>query len=157
MISLPLATRLKSVGLTWKPALHDFFTIPNSDLDQRIFVVSDMTIDVRQLLGHQTITFNGAVEWSLDYIRKTDAVWLPTEEQLRELLQDLLLAESQPAIELSSWLDHYRCQIEFEDKSLEFDAVSASDAYGHALLHVLQQLSAEDHRSTRFRFDGTHG
>jgi len=114
-------------------------------------VVSDMTVDVQKLLGHQTITFNGAVEWSLDYIWKTEAVWLPSEEQLRELLQDLLIAEPQPVVALSSWPDHYLCQFEFEGKGLFFEDVVASDAYAQALLFILQNTPDKDTMMTQSR------
>ncbi|MCI0394138.1 MAG: pilus assembly protein CpaE [Chloroflexi bacterium] len=138
MISLPLAVQLKAAGLAWKLALHDFFAIPEPGLDERVFVLSDMTIDVEAYFGRQAITFNGAVEWALDYILTADVVWMPTEEQLRELLQERLLGETQPAVQLLSALDGYHCLIQFEGRPRAFEAVVASDAYALALLHVLE-------------------
>ena len=95
-------------------------------------------VDVQRLFGQQMITFNGAVEWSLDYILLIDVVWLPTEEQLREMLQNRLLAEEQPAVTLASSVDGYRCEIQFQARRRHFDAVVAGDAYGLALLHILE-------------------
>ena len=46
MISLSLAVKLKNAGLDWVPELHHFFAIPESDLEHRKFVVSDMSVDV---------------------------------------------------------------------------------------------------------------
>jgi len=147
MISSYLAEELKLAGLAWQPKLHDFFAIPDTELAQRVFVVSDMMIDVQQLLGQQTITFNGAVEWSLDYIVITEALWMPTETQLRLALQEYLMTQKQPAVQLTSSLDSYHCHIRFMGKAHEFNAPSASDAYGQALLYVLKQTSDWGHSS----------
>ncbi len=142
MISLTLAEELKQAGLNWFPQLHDFFAIPDTELADRIFVVSDMMIDVHQLIGNQLISFNGAVEWSLDFIMIADVVWMPTEEQLRQMLEDYLLAERQPAVEMLSFVDNYRCRITFLGKRYDFDDPTASGAYGHALLHVIQKAGS---------------
>ena len=137
MISLSIAVELKNAGLVWHPALHHLFAIPDSDLDQRVFVVSDMAIDVERLFGQQAITFNGAVEWSLDHIMVDDVVWMPTEEQLREALQQRLLGEAEPVIRLNSYSNRFCCMISLEGESLSFEAHTASDAYGLALLHII--------------------
>lgn len=139
MISLSLAIKLKREGLTWQPQLHDFFAIPDTELEKRLFVVSDMMIDVQQLFGNQMITFNGAVEWSLDYILMSDVVWMPTEGQLRQALEFSLLRENQPAVELVCLVDRYRCRIRYQGMSHEFNGQGASDAYGRALLYLLEQ------------------
>jgi hypothetical protein len=138
MISLSLAVKLKESGLTWQPTLHDFFAIPQPELEDRLFVLSDMTIDIEPLFGWQAITFNGAVEWSLDYIMTAEVVWMPTESQLREMLQEFLLAEEQPAVQLLSSISGYQCQITFEGQIRDFEAATASDAYGRALLFLIQ-------------------
>lgn len=143
MISLSLAKELKQTGLTWHPQLHDFFAIPGTELEDRIFVVSDMMIDVQQLFGQQMITFNGAVEWSLDHVLVADTVWMPAEAQLRRALEERLLVEEQPAIEFASSFDTYRCRIRFLATIQEFEAQKAGDAYGRALLYLLQQASAQ--------------
>lgn len=137
MLSLSLATELKEAGLEWRPALHDFFAIPTSDLQERVFVVADMTIDVQKLFGRDMITFNGAVEWSLDYIMMADVVWMPTEGQLRALLLERLMTQSQPAVTLVSYLDGFQCQIQTDDGLRTFEALTAADAYGAALLFLL--------------------
>lgn len=137
LISLKLAEDLKESGLEWQPVLHDFFTIPGSDLENRIFVVSDMMTDVQQLFGHQMITFNGAVEWSLDYIMIIEAVWIPRESQLRELLISYLQDELNPLLTLAANPDFHVCQIRCQGKTESFEAKSGSDAYGKALQHVL--------------------
>jgi hypothetical protein len=52
MISLSLAVKLKESGLTWQPTLHDFFAIPQPELEDRLFVLSDMTIDIEPRRRH---------------------------------------------------------------------------------------------------------
>ncbi len=138
MLRLSLALELKQAGIHWIPQLHDFFALPNTELKDRIFVVSDMTIDIKKLFGHQMITFNGALEWSLDYVLTIDAVWLPTEGQLRQRLQDHLSGKPEPAVELVSLMDGHICRIKILGESQEFSEAKASDAYGRALLYVLQ-------------------
>jgi hypothetical protein len=138
MVSLTLAIELKQAGLIWQPELHDFFAIPQPELEDRLFVLSDMTIDIQPLFGWQALTFNGAVEWSLDYIMTAEVVWVPTESQLREMLQERLLAEEQPAVQLLSSISGYHCQITYEGELQEFEAATASDAYGQALLFLVQ-------------------
>lgn len=88
VISLDLAVALRNAGLKWLPAPGDRFAIPDRDLDDAVFVLSDMTIEVHELpAGEGTIIgFNGTTEWALDDVDKEEAVWLPREDQLRELL-----------------------------------------------------------------------
>ncbi len=136
MISVPLARRLASQGLEWTPSLHDFFMIPDRDLEGHVFVISELTIDVDSVAGHATIMFNGAVEWSLDYILSQDAVWLPTETQLRELLGGAFAAMT---LEDGA----YRCEIRVDGVSVVFAAETAEDAYGNALLHLRYAETAD--------------
>jgi hypothetical protein len=138
MLSLPLALRLRESGLVWEPKLHDLFTIPKTDFEKRLFVVSDIMVDVQQLFGHQMITFNGAVEWSLDYVAIAEAVWVPSEAQLRDSLWQYLQNQGQERIVLRSLPDSYTCKIIFRNAPLSFQADSASDAYAKALLQVLE-------------------
>ena len=128
--------------MIWRPLLHDLFAIPDSDLD-RIFVVSDMMIDVQLLFGREIITFNGAVEWSLDNIVVTDALWLPTESQLRELIQFKQAIDAGSSIHLIGQGGGYRCHILDGERTRKFEDTEASDAYARALLHLLEQEHAD--------------
>ncbi len=141
MISLALALRLKDHGLEWEPKLHDFFAIPNTTLEKRVFVVSDMMIDVQRLYGRQMITFNGAVEWSLDYITIAEAVWMPTETQLRAVLMKQLRDKALPSVILEFSDQECSCVLTYDGKPLAFKADRASDAYGRALLFMLKQAN----------------
>jgi hypothetical protein len=133
VLSVPLAKELRRAGLVWKPALFDFFHIPDRDLDHRKFVVADMSVDIQILAdGIGAITFNGAVEWSLDYILTQDVVWLPTESQLRELLSDRFTS-------LERVDSGFRVRIVDETGSRHFDGPTAAEAYGWAVLSTLTQ------------------
>ena len=140
MISLSLAYQLKTAGLTWTPAHNDFFQVPGRGLDDTRFVISDMAILVEKLHGQLAVTFHGTPEWALDHIVVSELVWCPTETQVRQILERHLISETQPALQLLSQTDGYQCRIKFNDTPLSFDAFGASDAYGLALLHILQQI-----------------
>ena len=139
MVSLEMALRLKEFGLDWKPNLHDFFSIPNTAVENRVFVVSDMMVDVQRLYGRQMITFNGAVEWSLDYITIAEALWRPTEAQIRSMLREQLQGKSSPSISLESSDQRYTCRITYGGKPLAFEAKIASDAYARAYAFLLKE------------------
>lgn len=131
MISITLAKQLRGAGLRWDPVWGDVFHIPERNLDDRVFVIADLSVDVTTLVdGIGAITFNGAVEWSLDYILTQDVVWLPSETQLRDGLG--------PAFGgLRTTDTGFRCDVHTDDGPLGFEAPTAEDAYGLALLHSL--------------------
>lgn len=130
MISVGLATRLRSAGLSWKPDCGDRFHIPDRSLDDETFLISDLSVYVTTLAdGIGAINFNGTSEWAMDYILTQDVVWLPTEAQLRERLGSRFRG-------LYPEDGGFRCVI---DDGRPFDAASASDAYGLALLAVLEE------------------
>jgi hypothetical protein len=138
MISLSTASQLKKAGLTWIPALHDFFAIPDRGLDDRVFVISDMMAYVEIRNNLPVVTFHGVVEWALDYLLTAEVIWLPREEQLRMALSRHLANEEQPTLSLLSAEHGYTCQIRLKRKSLSFNASEASEAYAAALLYLLK-------------------
>ena len=140
MISLELAQTLKVTGLVWRADLHHFFAIPDRGFDDRVFVISDMMANLDLLKGWPIVSFHGAVEWALDYILTTEVVWMPTEAQLRQELEEILLGEPEVLLQLSWQPQGYTCDIRFRGELRNFAAKSASDAYGLALLHILQSL-----------------
>jgi hypothetical protein len=144
MISLALAQSLKTAGLVWRADLHHFFAIPDRGFDDRIFVISDMMAQLELFKGWPVVTFQGGVEWALDYILTTEVVWMPTEEQLRRELEEILLGEPQLLLQLRLQHDGYCCEVCWRGGELAFTAVSASDAYGLALLHILENLDADN-------------
>lgn len=137
MLLLSTAKKLKEAGLSWKPALHDFFAIPDRGFDEKVFVISDMFVNVELLRGHLEATFHGSVEWALDHIVVDELVWLPTEEQLRNELEGRLIPVSGAGVKLASTADGYTCEFLIGDRRLHFEAFDASEAYASALLHLL--------------------
>ena len=135
MVSVPLARRLQQAGLAWNPAIHDRFAIPDRDLDGQIFALNDLSTEIHEFGTMRAITFNGAVEWSLDWILSEDVVWLPTESQLRAELGDAFraLERSEPG---------YRCTFVVDGESEQAEASTAPDAYAEALIRLLQASGA---------------
>src|SRR5688572_9516398 len=86
MISLELAHRLEVAGVGWVPAPGDRFIVPDREMDDEIFVVSDMVVEVHDLPIGRLLGFNGTTEWAIDSILARDVLWLPREAQLRDLL-----------------------------------------------------------------------
>lgn len=134
MLSLETARALKTAGLEWHPALHDFFALPDHGLDERIFVIADLPANVAVFQGQQVFTFEGAAEWAMDYIATTETVWLPTEAQLRQALEARL---PEPALTLTVTPDGYRCSLAPDGEARAFTATSAEAAYAAALLDRL--------------------
>ena len=130
MITLQLAQQLKAAGLRWQPHDHDFFAVPEREMDDRVFVISDMSILVEILQGWPAITFNGSVEWALDYVLAMEVVWLPTSNQL-------LTALGQAFTGLTRQGEQFVCAIEWGGKQEMFAAATPDDAYAQALLTML--------------------
>jgi len=142
MIPLALAVELKQAGLVWRTSTHDFFAIPDHDMDERVFVLADMVAFTELVQGWPAVAFHGAAEWAMDYIYSHEIVWLPTEEQLREALADQLRHDDGregASLRLTAEAGGYRCAITFRDEGLSFAAPTAGEAYARALLHMLRQ------------------
>lgn len=144
MITAAVARQLQQAGLEWIPAQHDFFTLPDSELADKVFVMTDMMAYVELMQGRPVATFHGTVEWALDYVTVAELLWLPREDQLRQLLVDRLEGEAEPAVRLTSTAGRASCQITFQNQTRAFEAADASQAYAAALVHVL----LHSHRAT---------
>jgi hypothetical protein len=138
MISLALARELKEAGLVWKAGIHHFFAIPDRDLDERVFVVTDVMAYLEILRGWPVVTFHGTAEWALDYILTTEVVWMPTEGQLRQELEGILVGEAELKLQLILEQDGYTCEIYYQGQDLRFAAPTAGEAYAFALMHALR-------------------
>lgn len=86
MLDLTLAQQLKTAGLSWEPKAGDRFILPVADMEEEVFILSNVIADVHQFRDGVVIGFNGTTEWALDSVDQRDVVWLPREDQLRELL-----------------------------------------------------------------------
>ena len=135
MISVDLAVRLKAAGLAWTPASGDRFHLPDRDLDDTVFVVSEMTIETVELPTGGLVRFNGTTEWALDSVAIEDALWHPLEGQLRDLLGGTFRR-------LERTTGGYVVRTEVLDDVGTFAAADASDASARAVL-ALVAASAE--------------
>ena len=92
MISVELARDLLAAGVLWVPTAGDRFVIDAELLTGEVFWISDLTVEVRSYGGRSVLGFNGTTEWALDSVTLDQALWLPREDQLRELVGDRLSA-----------------------------------------------------------------
>ncbi|GAB3937763.1 hypothetical protein GCM10029976_051300 [Kribbella albertanoniae] len=126
MITLEQAARLRKAGVLWTPAAGDRFVVPDREMDDDVFVVSDMTVEVHDYQGSKVIGFNGTTEWALDSIEQREVIWLPREEQLRALLgSHFRRLEAVP--------DGYTVEL----TSSTHSSPDAEQAYADAVLHLL--------------------
>jgi len=134
MLSRDLARELLGAGLRWAPAKGDRFFVPDRDLDDHVFVLSDMVIELVDVPdGSRILAFNGTTEWALDSLEAAAAVWLPREDQLRELLgQAFVGLES-----LSGATPGYAVTVEVSGDRERHVDVEVEPAYARALLAVL--------------------
>lgn len=130
MLGIEVARQLRAAGLTWKPQLGDRFAVPDRDLDGELFVLSNMTIQVHDRPEGGIIGFNGTTEWALDDVELDEALWLPREDQIRELLGGTFRSLHQDR-------DTSVVRMELLGAEHEFRAATAEDAYAAALLHLL--------------------
>jgi hypothetical protein len=132
MLSRELAVALRDAGLTWTPQNGDRFVVPDRDLDEMVFVLSDMVVEeVRLPDGTHVLAFNGTTEWALDALEASEAIWVPSEAQLRERLDD--------AFETLERLDAPPGGYAVTAAGARHVDVSAANAYARALLHQLQK------------------
>ena len=130
MITRVLAIELARRGLPWRPASGDRFHVPDRDLDDEVFVVSGMAIEVRDLPSGAEMRFNGTVEWALDSIAQEDVIWLPREDQMRAALGARFVRLER----LSGETGGYAVVLTGDDRHVDIDA---ERAYARALLSVL--------------------
>lgn len=134
MISTDLAAALRAAGLAWHPASGDRFQLDEPEFDADVFTVSEMTIEPRRYPTGTILAFNGTTEWALDSVALDDALWLPREDQLRELLRGAFRS-------LVRLADTYRVEIVFAGEAAAFEHPQPEDAYALALLHVLRRIA----------------
>jgi hypothetical protein len=130
MIGLTLAKQLRGAGLAWIPQPGDRFVVPDRGMDDEVFVVSNMVIEVHDAPTGQVIGFNGTTEWALDSLEQRQVVWLPRETQLRELLDERFLR-------LESVTGGFAVVIELDGEHREVDG-DAESAYARAVLAVME-------------------
>ncbi len=136
MITTALARSLRAAGLNWQPTSGDAFNIDSEEFeDGEVFTVSSMAIEPHRFDTGVILGFNGTTEWALDSIAIEKALWLPREDQLRELLGGTFRS-------LSRLGDGgYRVETMREGRTSVFDADDAGVAYAQALLALIELSS----------------
>ncbi len=129
MITVELARSLSRDGVLWEPAPGDRFTIDQPNVVGEVFWISHLTIDVHTFKGQPLLGFNGTTEWALDSVTLDTALWLPREDQLRELIGERLVSLSR---EDGQWL----VRVETEEARASFSDPDAECAYALALLSL---------------------
>ena len=131
MISRELASSL-SVQLSWEPANGDLFFIPRPEISDSVFLVSDMVVELIVRDDAPRFHFNGTVEWALDSVEVGEVVWLPREDQLRDLVGEHFLS-------LDRTGGDYVVSLSGPERAHHTPPCgSAADAYATALLYVLE-------------------
>ncbi|MFF1574021.1 hypothetical protein ACFVWR_14865 [Leifsonia sp. NPDC058292] len=130
MISDALARELRAAGLRWQPESGDTFAIDRDELAGDRFTVSEMTIEPHRFDTGTILGFNGTTEWALDSLAVEDALWIPREDQLRELLGGSFR-------HLARTPDGYRVTIELGGDDRMFEHEDAASAYARALLSLI--------------------
>jgi hypothetical protein len=134
VLPVDLAQRLRDAGLRWVPASGDRFVLADRGMDDEVFVLADMTVEVHDFPQGRVIGFNGVTEWALDSIDQDQALWLPAEAQLRGLLGGLFRSLERDG---SGWTVTY--VLAGAPRTVSADL--AEEAYGLALLDVLGEIA----------------
>jgi len=131
MISTELAARLRDAGLVWRPADGDRFRIDAPELSADVFTVSTMTIQAHEFPTGTILGFNGTTEWALDSVAIEDALWLPREDQLREMLRTTFVGLRRAG-------EGYEVDVELLGERRTFADEDPAGAYGAALLALVE-------------------
>ena len=135
MISTSLARALRDSGLVWHPVAGDAFRIDLVEVDDEVFYLSDMTVEAHTLTTGTELGFNGTTEWALDSVAIGDALWLPSESQLRGLLGGAFRR-------LEALKGMARVAAQIDGRTSDFEAERPEDAYARALLALLDAVTS---------------
>jgi hypothetical protein len=130
MIDDDTARQLRRAGLRWQPQSGDTFAIDRPGMDGERFTVSEMTIEPHHFETGTILGFNGTTEWALDSLAVEDALWIPREDQLRELLGGSFR-------HLARTSDGYRVTIVLGGADRMFEHAAPESAYADALLALI--------------------
>lgn len=133
MISLTAALELSRAGVRWVPRAGDRFTVRSDEMGGEVFTVADMVVEAREYPTGTLLAFNGTTEWALDSVQLEQALWLPREDQLRELLGPAFRSLAR------SLTGSYQVLAEIPGQPERvFTAEDAPDAYSAAVLALIR-------------------
>jgi hypothetical protein len=142
VISVALARALRDAGLAWSPARGDRFIVADKGMDEEVFVLSDMTIELHQFPGGPVFGFNGTTEWALDSLEQREALWLPAEHQLRDLLGDAFDRLERAGAGYLVYTRPGHTRPPSGNGASPYAAADPAEAYGLALLSHLRAFPA---------------
>jgi hypothetical protein len=137
MLTIELARRLSDAGLRWEPVSGDRFVVPVSGMEEDVFVISEITVDVHHFATGDVIGFNGTTEWALDSVEQDKVVWLPREDQLRDMLGEAFVS-------LETLEGGYAVSVLGRAGAVERHAdIDAERAYARAVLARLESAAGD--------------
>ena len=137
MISTRLAARTARGGSRLDPASRETPSRSRGgEFEGDVFTVSDMTVEAHHYPTGSVLGFNGTTEWALDSVALDDALWLPREEQLRELLRGAF--RSLEREQLPDGGARYRVSVDIAGSPVVHESDDATEAYGEALLALIR-------------------
>ncbi|MBP1301376.1 pilus assembly protein CpaE [Curtobacterium sp. 1310] len=124
MITVELARSLRDAGLRWHPGTGDRFVIDKPGVDDDVYTVSEMTVERHDHPSGTSLGFNGTTEWALDSVEASESLWLPREDQLRDLLGPAFVSLAAGFVVTAT----------IDGSAREFRSDDPAVAYGDALL-----------------------
>src|SRR5215203_4013220 len=115
--SIDVARELRAAGLSWVPARGDHFVVPDRNMDDDVFVLSDMTIEVHDFASGPDIGFNGTTEGALR----------------------ILLGATRRRLERTEAAYVVTVVVDAADSEGTAEAPTAPDAYARALLDLVPE------------------
>jgi hypothetical protein len=146
MISIQLARALRRSGLRWSPVPGDHFCIERlvdsaDALDaNEVFVISDMTIEAHAYPSGTVLGMNGTTEWALDSVELEDSLWLPREDQLRDLLGKAF--RSLRRVVQDDAAAQFQVELERSGRTMVYEDADPAEAYGNALFALMTEATA---------------
>ena len=129
MITAALARSLRDAGLRWHPTTGDRFLIDKPGVDDDVYTVSEMTVERHDYPTGTVLGFNGTTEWALDSVAAAESLWLPREDQLRELLGPAFVSLEAG----STTAGGFTVTATIDGAARPFRSDDAAEAYGEAL------------------------
>jgi hypothetical protein len=126
MISVELARSLRDAGLRWHPDTGD-----KPGVDEDVYTVSEMTVERHDHPTSTVLGFNGTTEWALDSVTAEESLWLPREDQLRDLLGPAFVGLTRTVSPAGGAVHTVTARIDDVDRT--FAAADPAMAYGAAL------------------------
>ncbi|WP_153397045.1 pilus assembly protein CpaE [Ornithinicoccus halotolerans] len=137
MITIALARQLQEAGMIWSPMPGDRFVVTSPGMEEDVFYLADMTVEVHRFVGGSVIGFNGVAEWALDSVDLEDTLWLPREDQMRAVLGPAFVRLARADGPVGAERE-YVVVVDVGGQEEQAAHHDAECAYAHALLTVLR-------------------